>query len=253
MKIDAPCDFQIPALRALWQEAFVDTEEFLDVFFQRAFSSERSRCITMDGKVAVALYWFDCRHAGKPVAYLYAVATAKAFRGQGLCHKLLEDTHSYLKTFGYAGVIFVPGSSDLFKFYEGMGYGTCCGIREFDCSHAAQPIPLQRISKSEYAKLRRQLLPAGSVLQERENLDFLETQATFWAGDGFLATVRRDNKTLDCIELLGDLEAAPGIVKALGYTQGKFRAPGIERPFAMYFSLGGDSFAVPSYFGLAFD
>lgn len=252
MKIDAPCNLVIPSLRTLWQEAFGDTEAFLDNFFQTAFSPNRSRCITIEGDVAAALYWFDCWYDGKPVAYVYAVATAKVFRGQGLCHKLMEDTHAYLEVLGYEGVILVPGSEELFKLYEGMGYRTCCAVREFGCPAALEGVSLHPVSKFQYAQLRRQLLPEGAVLQEKENLDFLETQAMLWAGDGFLAAVRRENKILDCMELLGDLEAAPGIVKALGYNQGKFRAPGFGRSFAMYYTLGGD-LPAPTYLGLAFD
>ncbi len=253
MKIDTPCNSQLHFLRSLWQEAFGDTEKFLDDFYQTAFCPNRCRCITIDGNTAAALYWFDCLYRDKQVAYLYAVATAKAFRGQGLCHRLMEDTHGHLETLGYEGVILVPGSAELFKLYESMGYQTCCHIREFSCAAAVEAVPLQRISKAEYAKVRRQLLPDGGVLQENENLDFLQTQAMFYAGPGFLLTLQRETNILDCIELLGDIAAAPGIVKALGYTEGKFRAPGVGRPYAMYHPLGASKLTSPTYFGLAFD
>lgn len=253
MKIDIPCNSQILSLRCLWQEAFGDTEKFLDVFYQTAFSPNRCRCIAIDGKVAAALYWFDCLYRGKQVAYLYAVATAKAFRGQGLCHRLVEETHRHLESLGYEGVILVPGSAELFKLYESMGYQTCCHVQEFCCSSAVEAVLLQPISKMEYAQLRRRLLPEGSVIQENENLDFLQTQAMFFAGPGFLLTLRRETNIPDCIELLGDLAAAPGIVKALGCAEGKFRTPGLGRPFAMYHPLGASRLPSPTYFGLAFD
>ena len=60
MTIDLPAPDQIPQLRVLWQAAFGDTDAFLDIFFHRAFAPERSRCITQDGRVVAALYWFDC-------------------------------------------------------------------------------------------------------------------------------------------------------------------------------------------------
>ncbi len=253
MKIDAPCNSQIPFLRNLWQEAFGDTEQFLDNFYQTAFSFKRCRCITIDGKVVAALYWFDCLYMDRKVAYLYAVATAKAFQGQGLCHRLMEDIHGHLEALGYEGAILVPGSAELFKLYESMGYQTCCHIREFSCSSAAEAVHLQRIPKEEYAILRRRMLPECGVLQENENLDFLQTQAIFFAGPGFLLTLRRETNNPDGIELLGDLAAAPGIVKALGSAEGKFRTLGLGRPFAMYYSLGGSKLPAPTYFGLAFD
>ena len=56
MTIDCPNQAQIPQLRALWQEAFGDTDAFLDIFFHRAYARSRSRCITQDGRVIAALY-----------------------------------------------------------------------------------------------------------------------------------------------------------------------------------------------------
>ena len=60
MTIDRPTQMQIPQLRRLWQAAFGDTDAFLDIFFHRAYDARRSRCVTRDGRVVAALYWFDC-------------------------------------------------------------------------------------------------------------------------------------------------------------------------------------------------
>ena len=51
MTIDAPKKQDIPALKALWQEAFGDEEAFLDCFFSTAFSPKRCRCVTLSGPV----------------------------------------------------------------------------------------------------------------------------------------------------------------------------------------------------------
>jgi predicted acetyltransferase len=108
MRIDAPTTAQIPALRALWKEAFADEDVFLDIFFSASFSPERCRCLTVQDQLAAALYWMDCSAGEAKLAYIYAVATAKAYRGRGLCRALLEDTHAVLKRMGYAGAILVP-------------------------------------------------------------------------------------------------------------------------------------------------
>ena len=134
MTIDRPVASQIPQLRNLWKEAFGDTDDFLDIFFHRAFSPDRCRCITWDGQVVAALYWFDCRWQEKNLAYLYAVATAKSCRGQGLCRLLVEDTHRHLQQSGYAGAILHPEKDGLFTMYGKFGYRTCACIREFTCT-----------------------------------------------------------------------------------------------------------------------
>ena len=246
MKIDKPLTTQIPSLKLLWKEAFGDTDEFINMFFSTAFSTDRCRCVTLNGNIIAALYWFNCQYNNKPIAYLYAVATAKAYRGQGICHMLMKDTHQYLAKLGYEGVILVPGNEGLFKFYENIGYKTCSYIHKFQCtaienitediitettiediitkttiedaiegtlentienlehseyisttectkipestkyinqvesinntknSNNVSKIQLLSISKDEYGKLRRQLLPENSVIQENENLNFLQ-------------------------------------------------------------------------------
>lgn len=254
MNIDAPLKTQVPQLRALWMEAFGDTEAFLDTFFQNAFSTDRCRCITIDNSVVAALYWFDCSYDTHKVAYVYAVATAKAHRGQGLSHKLMENTHTHLQSLGYEGVILVPGSESLFRFYAGMGYEICSYIREFHCAGGNKNASsfIQEIDKTEYALLRPRFLPAGSVIQENENLDFLETMTKFYVGDHFLLAASSHENTLFATELLGDSSYAPEIVQALGYNEGTFRTPGTQRAFAMYFPLTKNKTA-PKYFGFAFD
>lgn len=253
MIIDAPNRSQIPELRSLWQEAFDDTQDFLNDFDRTAFRTDRCRCAVTDGKVAAALYWFDCLHVGRRIAYVYAVATAKVYRGQGLGHGLMEDTHRHLGNHGYEGAVLVPGSKELFRYYESMGYRISSMIREFTCDASVKEVSLRCIGTEEYACLRRQMLPQGGVVQENENLDFLKTQAQLYAGQGFLLAARKEKDMLFGVELLGDETKASRIVSALGCAKGAFRVPGEGKPFAMYRSLKESALPPPSYFGLAFD
>jgi len=251
MKIKNAAHADIPALRALWKEAFGDTDAFLDSFFSTGFSEERSRCVFVGDALAAALYWFDCTVGDAKIAYIYAVATAAAHRGQGLCRTLMDSTHDQLRQLGYAGAVLVPGETDLFAMYEKMGYRICGHMTEFSCE-AGSPLPIREISSEEYAALRQQLLPIGGIVQEKENLAFLQTQGKLFAGEGFLLAADASGEMLRGIELLGDTRLAPEIVAALGISQGSFRAPGNDRPFAMYLPLQEDAPA-PTYFGLAFD
>ena len=70
MEICNPAPTQRPALRALWQEAFGDSDAFLDSFFSTSFCPHRCRCILSDDQSAAALYWFDCSLGGEKYAYL---------------------------------------------------------------------------------------------------------------------------------------------------------------------------------------
>ena len=249
---DFPVKSQLTSLKALWTEAFGDSEEFIESFFSSAFDYDRCLCAVINEEIAGVLYWFDCLYNEKKTAYIYSVATSKAYRGRGICHKLTEYTHNYLKNKGYSGAILVPGSKELFGFYEGMGYKTSCCVKEFSCS-AGEEVSVCQIDKYEYSQLRRKLLPCRSVIQENENIDFLNTYAEFYKGDGFLLAADKENDILSGIEFLGDEKKAPGIIPVLGCKTGNFRTFGNEKPFAMFYPLADDFGELPEYFGLAFD
>lgn len=242
----------IADLQALWQEAFGDSQETLDKFFATGFSPDRFRCICEDSRPVCALYWFDCEVNGKRFAYLYAMATLKSHRSKGLAQRLMGEVHEILKTQGYAAAILVPGEPSLFGFYEKLGYHTVATVTEFGCKAADMPIPLQQIGVTEYAHLRKAMLPPYGVVQEGATLDYLHTYAKFFAGEGFLLSATVEGDTLIAQELLGDIALAPRILSALGAQEGRFRAPGTGRHFAMYLPLSDDC-PQPGYFGLALD
>ena len=253
MRIDAPAPSQIPQLRELWKEAFGDTDAYLDLFFGTAYSPDRCRCVTIGGQVASALYWFNCRFDRKPVAYVYAVATAQTHRHQGLAAALLQNTHRHLKESGYAGAILVPASASLFDLYEKQGYHSGSEFAEFHAEADGSPLPLKQLSWTEYVRLRTPLLPQNAVLQDSITMEFLAAQAQFYQGQDCLLCATKDGDTLLVKEFLGDPAAAPRILSALGASEGMFRTPGKGRPFTMFCPLLETDQEAPSYFAFALD
>ena len=241
----------IPGLRQLWREAFGDSDAFLDRFFAHGFAPERCLCVHDGDSVAGALYWLSCSRAGRPMAYLYALAVKKSHRGRGLARALMEEAAAILKTQGYAGLLLVPGEPALFAMYDRMGFSETLTVDTFPATAAAVPVTLREVSPEEYGALRPAFLPEGGVVQAEENLRFLSSYAQLYAGDGFLLAAAMEDGRLLGMELLGDRDAAPGILAALGVRHGTFRTPGESRPFAQYRSLDGTP--TPAYFGLAFD
>ena len=251
MIINAPTFDQTDALKDLWKEAFGDSDAYIDLFFSAAFSPDRCRCV-FDGDTPVAAaYWLDCQCRGKRLAYIYAVATRKSHRGKGLCRKLMTDLHRHLYALGCKGTILVPGADSLFKMYESMGYRVCSRMKEFVCAPGEDIVPMHRISAEEFARLRREMLPEGGVIQEGESLALLDATAEFYKGPIFLLAAHREGDILTGLELLGDTGAAPGILRALGMSRGSFRTPGDGAPFAMYRPLS--AIRTPGYFAFAFD
>ena len=253
MTINAPKATQLTSLWDLWKNSFGDSDEFIECFRRTAFSDRRCRCISIGDETVASLYWFDCTYLGERVAYIYAVSTAEEYRGRGLGKKLMEDTHEHLAQSGYAGAILVPSSPSLFEFYRNLGYATCSEIREFTRLAEKAPIYIEEITAGEYTRLRKSLLPYGSVIQENESIDFLNTQARLYKGEDFILAAKTQGQTLCGAELLGNTECARRIVSALGCYKGEFRTAGLGRPFAMYLPLKNYDSPAPSYFGLAFD
>lgn len=251
MQIDHPSAHHMPQLRQLWQDAFGDTDAYLDSFYRTAYAPDRCRCILEGDQIAAVLYWMDCQLKEQKLAYIYAVVTHPGHRGKGLCRMLMENTHRLLAARGYSGTLLVPQQEGLRAMYAGMGYLSIGGLHTVSCTARNAPVSLRALGPAEFAGLRRKLLPEGGVLQEGHSLSFLAEQLQFYAGDGFLLAAFAEEGVLHGMELLGSTDTAPGIVNALGCTAGHFRLPG-KTPFAMFHPLIPDAPA-PEYFGFAFD
>ena len=240
-------------LYTLWQEAFGDSRDFLDIFRSTAYAHNRCRLIANSKEVLAALYIFDCIYKGEKIAYIYAVATAKSHRGQGLCNLLMADTHRYLIKNGYKGAILVPAKESLFRFYENMGYEICTFVNEISAEAQSETLQIEELSSSDYADLRKAYLDENAVLQEGENLRFLETYARFYRGENFIFSAYKEDNTLRVLEILGNTDNYSEIVKTLDCNKGTFRTKGKEKPFAMYYPLCDTIKDYPTYLGFAFD
>lgn len=217
----------IPALRTLWKQAFGDSEEYLDIFFRTAYAPERSRVVCREGKIAGGAYWLDCSLGETKLAYVYAVAIDESCQSQGLGSRLMEDIHRLLTAQGYFGVLLVPGDEGLRRYYQRFGY------RTVSCHGEYHPVPGTRISAERYALLRRSLLPENGVIQEGENMAFLNKLAFFYENESTICAVSRQGNR--CLELLGS------------------DAPARKTPYAMGKSLTADPLPDCLYFGFGFD
>lgn len=246
----------LPALRRLWQEAFQDSEEFLDRFYSTGFSPQRSLLAADGPRILGVTYWFGGTCRGQNVAYLYGVATARAFQGQGVASGLLDTLHHLLADQGVRGVLLVPGNERLFSFYARLGYRPCSPVGNLLAAPKGPAIALHPVSPLRYGALRARMLPPGSVLPDETSLRFQGRLAHLYAGRKLLLCCYRENGMLQARELLcpDPVRTAPGILKALHLPAGSFRFPAPHgRNFAMFHPLPGFQGPDPVYLGLAFD
>lgn len=246
MIIENPRQKDVPALRALWQQAFGDTDAFLDDFFSLAFAPERALVAKEQNEILGALYWLDCEAYGKTMSYVYAVATEKTRQGQGICKALMAEMHDCMTKAG-KGSILVPADDGLRDFYRRLGYQNFGGMDEAIYFAGEMPVFAEKLTAADYAQKRRQLLSEGSILQEGAFLPFMDAQMDFYGGEGWLLAIQKDFSP----EFLGDKRLLPGILKALQLQQARVRYAG-EMPFAMCRGLEED-ISNPQYFAFALD
>ena len=249
MTIDMPQKSQIPQLRSLWQQAFGDSDAFLDGFFATGFSENRCMCVTWNEAVVAALYWFDCSCNGKKLAYIYAVATDETFQGKGFCRSLMESTHRHLEKAGYWGAIVVPGDRGLFDLYEKLGYQGFCPKQLREVTAGESPIAVQPLTPEAYFEKRNQQLPEGGVVQDIAALSYLSTFAGFYEADGCIFCGSGED-VFRFQEFFGAEEKLPGILAGLQTGLGRVPCPGDGLNSAMFIPLT-DSPEMPAYFGLA--
>ena len=235
-------------LKSIWQSAFQEPMDAIDKFFSTAFSPERCLFLTENEVPVSALYWFDCEYDGGKLAYIYAVATHPDHRGKGLASRLLNQAHVHLKDLGYAGCVLKPAAG-LFPFYERLGYVTSGYIRRFTAEAGNTPSEIKALSADAYGRLRKNYLPAESIIQEGVALEFLHTYANFYAAKDALFCVAREEAVF--FEYLGNPNSAPGILAALSIEQAEFPTPGNDIPFAMWHPLNCTK--MPGYLGISLE
>ena len=223
MIIKHPEKENIPALTALWMQAFGDTEAFIETFFATGYASDRCMLCLEEDSVVAALYWFDCSWENRKIAYLYAIATDKAHRGKGICNALMKHTHNHLQEQRYAGALLVPAEESLESFYGKMDY-TSIAPSEFSCDELPKDSDFEKITPEQYLSLRQQYLPQGGVQHALPAMGYLSAFANFYRFDGGIC----------CGDPALPMEYLPGY-------------PGDP---AMYLSLDGTD-QCPTYFALS--
>lgn len=239
----------ITKCKALWQQAFGDSSETIDAFFQTAYSPENSHQICKDGALIAVLYWLDWHWGENKIAYIYAVATDKAFRKQGYGRALMEQTHGILQDRGYAGAIVVPAEPGLVNMYEKLGYRTFCYGKNREI-FPAEPCATEKISWEQYAEIRKAHLP--DALQPGDRVyAYLAAFAEFYRTEKSLFCVARQESTLYFQEFLGEKAELPGVIASLGAEKGIVTLADEKTPFAMMYGFADNP--MPDYFSLPLD
>ena len=156
----------LPAITALWGEAFGDGPEAVSFFFE-SFPDCLSYVAEAHGEIAAMVHALpQVLSPDIPAAYVYAVATAKAHRGKGLCRALMAFAETDLKQRGFHCCVLTPGEPSLFRFYEKQGY-----VVAFTRTRTVFPGG-EPISAADYVRLRAQILTVPHMVYDLRTLEY---------------------------------------------------------------------------------
>lgn len=110
------------AVRALWQEAFGDGDEFVDSFLIRHYSHRRMLAEVHDNSLHAMLHLLPFRSELGRTTYVFGVATAVASRGKGLATALLRRAEALGRMRGDDALVLIPDGEELRGFYARLGY-----------------------------------------------------------------------------------------------------------------------------------
>lgn len=160
----------LPALQRLWQEVFGDPPAFTGHFYE-AFGPDAAIVAVKDGKIVAMVHPLPVALAQNGQysfgVYVYALATAPAYRGQGIASRLLSEAEaaafpasptlteamavglSAKATPTPAFSLLIPAEENLFRYYCARGYDRCAKVLSQEApdypAHLAQGLSDQPI------------------------------------------------------------------------------------------------------------
>ena len=242
MIIRKPTREDLTQLSALWQEAFGDSPEDVENFYETAFSYDRA-LLTQEQDPVACIYWMDAQISGQKIAYLYAFAVAKTHRGKGVGKNLLEKALEKLKGEGYQGAVLVPGEESLYSYYEKIGFLPFGKTQKTVVKKTAPGLSVRKLSGEDYFTLRQRA--KADAQWTKEAFSYLGRFCDFYAGEDWLLAINRE----EVQEFLGNPENLPHILYTLDREQVQTRLPG-KNPCAVLYSFA--PFALPDTFSPSF-
>ncbi len=251
----------LPQLQSLWKQGFADSDADIDRFFEKAYPHCLGFAAEDAGVLCAALYALPqtlvARGREEKAAYLYAVTTAPAMRGRGICRALMAYAEKQLQKRWFSCALLVPGEASLFAFYESLGYRA---QRTHTLQTLLPPAPhgeLTPIDLRAYAGLRETILAdTPHVRYDAQWLSY--SGASFYAltldGRAGCASVCPAPDGACVCELLPDRAMLPALSAVLPKTAVTVRAPAGNQAFAMLKWLDKDApEPEPVYLAFAFE
>ena len=246
----------LPALTALWHACFGDKEADIQRFWTACF--DKIQVYTAkEGKALTAMLCIlpstlvDEEGEGCSCGYFYAVCTAEAYRGRGICRKLMSHAEAHC---GHDCAALVPATEELFGFYQKLGYLPCFYQTTYTVS-AKKGAHITSATPQVYRSIRELQLYGDFLSWEEFLLPCAGSLYRIETEDGlYCACAIKDGDTLYIRELLPDSpEAAAALAAHLRCKEAHVRTAGDSELFGLCKALNSQPLPQQAYLGLAFD
>lgn len=227
-------------IRHLWREAFGDSEEYLDMYFDRIYRESDALTLESDGRLVSTVLmqdynlWFHSREV--PVAYIAGVTTRRAARGHGHATALVNKALKLAHHNGKMLCAIIPAHDWLYYFFDRFGFSPVflTDSQRFTSLHAFATAgeyetvadPYSDTVFSAFEEFERER-PGGILHNRRDFINILD-DLSFKPDGTFVAVSRADmpvaamawaqgqGDILQINEVLGtDADARRGAMKAL--------------------------------------
>lgn len=154
----------IPFLKKLWKDTFGDSDQFINLFFDKIYPQCRVITVKSDNQLAGMTYLIPAELQGKTFYYGYAVAVSPAFRGKGLCKNMHKEIKELCKKENAVYGLF-PANEKLTEFYQSIGLRPMYGLFEniYHKTNTSSPIQTENCSAKEYMQIRNQYYKNNTV------------------------------------------------------------------------------------------
>lgn len=118
-------------VKALWKLCFEDTDEFVDLYFEKRYRDEINVDVAHDGKIVSSLQMipYPMTFCGTTidVSYISGACTHPDYRKRGLMKQLLADAHRKMYENNVWLSMLIPAQKGLFDYYARSGYAPSFG------------------------------------------------------------------------------------------------------------------------------
>ncbi|MBE6758310.1 MAG: GNAT family N-acetyltransferase [Ruminococcaceae bacterium] len=211
---------------SLWKQGFpADGEEDVYAFWNSLKAEARPLLLLEEGEARSMAFVIPAQMDEHTVWYVYAAATAVAYRGRGYFGRLLQELFRRATDAGVYGLFLRPATSSLFAYYARFGFEPLFYTDEFDREvkqlySNAQSLKWDNVTCNFAAHRRQWLSRCGvpavvwSETVTKYAVDLLENGNMLVSEKGLVMYTIEDNR-MQITELLCDEEDTIEVLSSL--------------------------------------